>query len=373
METFGLYIHIPFCHSKCSYCDFYSMRMKPDMEAAFITNLLKEWELRRDEVSGEPDTLYIGGGTPSILSAEGLSRLVTGLGINHGSLSEFTVEVNPEDITPQRASSLRELGVKRVSMGVQSLDDTLLKSIGRRHDSATAIRAYKTLRESGITNISLDLMYGLPGQTIEQWRETLDMMVGTLQPQHLSAYILSYEPGTRMTAMRDIGKVTPLDDDTILEMYAIMCEASREAGYTHYEISNFAKPGFEAVHNSAYWNMSPYIGLGPGAHSYDGKSTRRSNPWNLKEYMSSLQMGQTVYEVEKEDDVTLHNDMVMVGLRIRRGLDLNGWPQYRDRWVELTRPFIESGEMLITADRLVVAEESWPMCDTYISQLLIVE
>ncbi len=164
----GLYIHIPFCHSKCSYCDFYSMPLRQELENAYIDALLAEWRMRRDEIRQPITTIYLGGGTPSILSDANLSRLVSGLNINIDSLSEFTIEVNPEDITPQRASLLGSLGINRVSMGVQSLDDKLLQTIGRRHESHTAIRAYETLRSCGFGNISLDLMYGLPTQTLMQ-------------------------------------------------------------------------------------------------------------------------------------------------------------------------------------------------------------
>ncbi len=370
----GLYIHIPFCHSKCSYCDFYSMPLRQELENAYMDALLAEWRMRRDEIRQPITTIYLGGGTPSILSDANLSRLVSGLDLDIDSLSEFTIEVNPEDITPQRASLLGSLGINRVSMGVQSLDDKLLQTIGRRHESHTAIRAYETLRSCGFGNISLDLMYGLPTQTLMQWEQTLHMMLDKLHPEHLSAYILSYEPGTRMTAMRDAGKLKPIDDETTIGMYHLLCQMSRDYGYGHYEISNFALPGREARHNAAYWDMSPYIGLGPGAHSFDGISTRRSNPWNLRKYISSLSSGFTVCEEEKEDAVTLHNDIVMVSLRTRRGLDLVKWHEHADRWLDAARPYLASGEMILTDDRrLVISEYAWPMADTYISELLMVD
>lgn len=370
----GLYIHIPFCHSKCSYCDFYSMPLRQESEDTYIEALLKEWSLRRHEVAEPVSTLYLGGGTPSILSDANLTRLIEGLGLELSTLTESTIEVNPEDITPHRARLLHALGLNRVSMGVQSLDNRLLESIGRRHDSLTAIKAYETLRSCGMSNISLDLMYGLPSQSMDQWEQTLRTMLESLHPEHLSAYILSYEPGTRMTAMRDTGKLNPLDDEMTLAMYTLLCDMSRDAGYVHYEISNFALPGREARHNSSYWDMSPYIGLGPGAHSFDGKSTRRSNPWNLKKYIAALSAGHTVCEKEREDDDTLHNDIVMVGLRTNRGLDLALWPEYAGRWLNLSRQAIDSGEMAITGDNhLVISERAWPMADTFISRLLIVD
>ena len=369
----GLYIHIPFCHSKCSYCDFYSMPLKHGMEDDYIDALLKEWELRHSELRNPPVTVYLGGGTPSILSDANLSKLLHGIGMNEmADLSEATIEVNPEDVTPARASMWRGLGINRVSMGIQALDDRLLAAIGRRHDSHTAIKAYDTLREAGFGNISLDLMYGLPSQTLEQWHRTLDVMLHRLHPEHLSAYMLSYEHGTRMTAMRDAGKIKPVDDDTVLSMYAMLCDMSRDAGYSHYEISNFALPGCESRHNSSYWDMSPYVGLGPGAHSFDGISIRRSNPWNIKTYIAALSKGITDYEEEQEDAATLHNDLVMVSLRTDRGLALECWPEYAERWMRISQPLIDSGDMALTGGRLAIAERSWPMSDAFISDLLIV-
>lgn len=296
----GLYIHIPFCHSKCSYCDFYSMPLRHEVENAYIDALLREWELRHRELEISPTTIYLGGGTPSILSDANLTRLLQGIGIDRlAALSEVTIEVNPEDVTPQRASLLRESGINRVSMGVQSLDDDLLKAIGRRHDSHTAVKAYETLRAAGFSNISLDLMYGLPSQSMTQWEETLHSMLGRLHPEHLSAYILSYEHGTRMTAMRDAGKLTPVDDDTILQMYSLLCDMSREAGYDHYEISNFALPGHKSRHNSAYWDMSPYIGLVPGRTASTAFLSDAPIRGIWKAYISALSEGHTAYEEEK--------------------------------------------------------------------------
>lgn len=369
----GLYIHIPFCHSKCSYCDFYSMPLREEIETQYVDALLKEWQMRKDEIDEPISTLYLGGGTPSILSDSNLFRLIEGLDIDISSLDEVTIEANPEDITPQKVATFKAAGLHRVSMGIQSLDDKLLAAIGRRHDAATALTAYETLREGGIDNISLDLMYGLPDQDIRQWQQTLCRMLDTLHPEHLSAYILSFEPGTRMTAMRDAGKLTSPDEDRIVEMYMLLCDMARQAGYEHYEISNFSLPGRKAKHNSAYWTLAPYIGLGPGAHSFDGKSTRRSNPWNIRQYISCIHDGNTFFESECEDENTLHNDIVMTALRTSRGLDMRRWPQYAARWMRIADRFIAQGAMEVTDSRLVLTEPSWLMADDYISHFLIVD
>lgn len=369
----GLYIHVPFCHSKCSYCDFYSMPLRKEIENMYVDTLLKEWQMRKDEIDAPISTLYLGGGTPSILSDTNLNRLIQGLDIDIASLSEVTIEANPEDITPQKVEAFKASGIRRVSMGIQSLDDTLLETIGRRHNSLSAIKAYENLRKGGIDNISLDLMYGLPTQSLIQWENTLHTMLEIMHPEHLSAYILSFEPGTRMTAMRDAGKLTAPDEDLIIEMYTILCMMARDRGYVHYEISNFSLPGYEARHNSAYWNMSPYIGLGPGAHSFDGKSTRRSNPWNINRYISCISADSIFCETEEEDANTIHNDIVMTSLRTSRGLDMLRWHKYAAQWMRVAHKFIAEGTMKLTGHRLALTEKAWLMADDYISHFLIVD
>lgn len=369
----GLYIHVPFCHSKCSYCDFYSMPLRREIENMYVDTLLKEWQMRKDEIDAPISTLYLGGGTPSILSDTNLNRLIQGLDIDIASLSEVTIEANPEDITPQKVEAFKASGIRRVSMGIQSLDDTLLETIGRRHNSLSAIKAYENLRKGDIDNISLDLMYGLPTQSLIQWENTLRTMLEIMHPEHLSAYILSFEPGTRMTAMRDAGKLTAPDEDLIIEMYTILCMMARDRGYVHYEISNFSLPGYEARHNSAYWNMSPYIGLGPGAHSFDGKSTRRSNPWNINRYISCISAGSIFCETEEEDANTIHNDIVMTSLRTSRGLDMLRWHKYAAQWMRVAYKFIAEGTMKLTGHRLALTEKAWLMADDYISHFLIVD
>lgn len=305
----GLYVHIPFCRSKCAYCDFYSGPLRSFDEAKYAEALLLELSARRREVD-EFHTAYIGGGTPSSLHPEVFAPF---LALADG---ERTVEVNPEDITDDYARGLRDVGVNRVSMGVQSLVDGELAAIGRRHDAARAVRAFEILRKAGFDNISLDLMYGLPGQTLESWEKSLHGVLA-LGPEHLSAYILSYEPGTLLHTRLVAGKIREADDALIGQMYAALCDAASDAGFSHYEISNFARPGFEAQHNSAYWTMTPYLGLGPGAHSFDG-SVRRANVASLRDYM----MCPTgAFEVEEETENERHNDVVMTALRTSRGLD----------------------------------------------------
>lgn len=360
----GIYVHIPFCHSKCAYCDFYSMPHTRTAEE-YVQALTSEWQLRRHEVSEPFETVYIGGGTPSILAPAQLRRIIEVLPTQ--GLREFTLEANPEDVTPDSVKAWRNMGINRISMGIQSLDDECLKRIGRRHDSATALRAVDTLQDAGITEISLDVIYGLPGQDLDSWRSTLGTLIERC-PQHLSAYALSVEPGTRLYAAVAAGKWTPADDELYARMYDILCEYTAHAGYIHYEISNFALPGHTAVHNSHYWDMTPYIGLGPGAHSWDGH-TRRVNAPNLTQYLKKLAAGHTAYDIEDESNADRVNDMIFTALRTDKGLDIQRLPE----------PFRHEFESLATHCCALVHEgtivripqDKWLVSDAIIRDLLI--
>lgn len=350
----GLYIHVPFCRSKCAYCDFYSIGGSPERHKAYLNALVAEWEMRRGELPGPTSTIYIGGGTPSVIHPDLWRPILDRLPQPQG---EFTIEANPDDVTPEWVEAIHSLGVNRVSMGVQSLDSGLLSLMGRRHSPSRAIEAVKTLRRGGIDNISLDLIYGIPGQTIAKWEESLSEIL-RLRPEHLSAYILSYEPGTRLTRMAEEGQIIPLTDDAVLEMYTHLCETTLEAGYLHYEISNFALPGHQARHNSSYWDGTPYLGLGPGAHSWDGKRTRRANPSSLRQWSEALAAGRAPFEEEIETDDSLFNDTVITHLRTSFGIKAT--PQL----TALAAPFLRDGSMLLRDGYLRIAEASWPVADS---------
>lgn len=347
----GLYIHIPFCRAKCAYCDFYSGPLRGFEPEAYIEALHREFGARRNEVD-EINTIYIGGGTPSTVSPELFATLLT------QGVGERTVEVNPEDITPQYAEALLAAGANRVSMGIQSFNDAELRAVGRRHTASKAIEAYKQLREAGFDNISLDLIYGLPEQDLNSWKRNLETVL-ELKPEHLSAYLLSYEPGTRLEAMRRNGRISEASEETACQMYALLCEMTRKEGFNHYEISNFAQPNREAKHNSSYWDMTPYLGLGPGAHSFDG-TLRRYNPSNLKAYMENP-AGAAV--IDEETDTNRFNDILITSLRTARGLS----PEL------LSLKERAKAEQLLTATpdgRLRIAEADWLRSDAIILQLL---
>lgn len=373
----GIYIHIPFCHSKCYYCDFYSRPCRPDGTAAhadYIGALAAEWNSRSNELTEPVHTIYIGGGTPSIVAPELFRPLLDVLPVE--GVEEFTIEANPEDVTPQWAEAIRRLGINRVSMGAQSMIDSELKAVGRRHTAADTLKAYKILRRSGFENISLDLIYGLPGQTVETWRQSLDTLL-ELRPEHLSAYSLTYEEGTRLNAMRLAGKVAPASDSMTEEMYHLLCARTASAGYSHYEISNFALPGKHAWHNSSYWDFTPYLGLGVAAHSFDGIGIRRVNPPDIAAYISTVRAGEIFFTTEKETPTDLYNDYVITHLRTLHGIDLTALEMrfgadLARRFNNDIAPHAVVGLIELNQGRWRIAPAAWLVSDAILRDLIII-
>lgn len=353
----NIYVHIPFCRRKCIYCDFYSVGEKLAVWPDLVDALLDEAARRIPEEKGNvshtgstahwPSTIYIGGGTPSLMPPDEFKRLAEGLkGYFDSEPEEFTIEVNPDDVSEEMAKVWREAGVNRVSMGVQSLNDSELIAIGRRHDSQQAVEAYKILRRH-FDNISLDLMFGLPGQTRESLRDTLKGFIA-MKPEHLSAYSLMYEEATALTRMRDSGKISEATDTDSCQMFSMICGMLAEAGYERYEISNYSKPGRRSLHNSLYWQGVPYIGLGPGAHSYDGNRCRRSNLPDVKAYMR----GEVSTQCETLSDDELREEMVMTRLRTAEGLSLDEYgerfgPRLLARLEKEARQWLEAGQLIL--------------------------
>ncbi len=367
-----LYIHVPFCHAKCAYCDFYSTPRREWMEA-YIDSLLHEWQLRGSEAPDGFDTIYIGGGTPSSLPISLLARLLAELPPSAGQLKEFTIEANPEDVTADWVKFIcEETMIDRVSMGIQSFSDNELRAISRRHSASEAIDAYRRLRQGGVRNISCDLIYGLPSQSLDSWKRSLDTLV-SLHPEHISAYLLSYEDGTRLSAMLSAGKIAETEETVILNMYRYLCDTLRVAGYQHYEISNFALPGMKAVHNSSYWDGSIYIGLGPGAYSWDG-TNRSYNPSDLKRYIACR--GENFKVIEHESFDNRFNDTVMTALRTSRGLNLVelessfGTEAVSELRSELP-PLIANGHITLNSKGiLTIPEEHWLISNSIILPLI---
>ena len=260
-----LYLHVPFCATKCRYCAFYSAPGKTDRMSAFVDAVLAELQPWADRLA--PKTIFIGGGTPSLLPAPLLRQLFAGLP-RDPELIEWTVECNPATVTPEKMAAFQEAGVNRISLGVQSLDDALLQTLGRIHTAATAVATYRDLRAAGFDNLNLDLMFGLPGQTLEQWRTTLEQAI-ELQPDHFSTYCLSFEEDTEFWKLFQAGQLRH-NSEQELAMYELTIDTLAAAGYRQYEISNFAKPGRECQHNIAIWEGRDYLGVGPSACSTVG-------------------------------------------------------------------------------------------------------
>lgn len=349
----GLYIHIPLCVSRCIYCDFYS---NTDRSVAhrLVDGLCAEMRMRQPYLKGESvRTIYLGGGTPSVLPIHELERLFQTAGeLFDLQLDEVTIECNPDDVTPEYAAALAALPVNRVSMGVQSFNDADLKMINRRHSAQQALNAVECLNSAGITNISIDLIYGLPSQTVEGWQHNLDVATSLGVP-HLSAYSLTYEEGTVLYRLMEQGKVSPVSEDLSLQFYQMLCSSLKKAGYEHYEISNFSLPGMEAKHNSSYWNGTPYLGIGPSAHSFNGVS-RQWNVADTNAYLAAIECGKLDCEVENLSPAEAFNDRVLTSLRTARGLDLvrlkADFPQFYDQCMRAAMVSVNAGHLQISQD-----------------------
>lgn len=377
-----IYLHVPFCGSFCTYCDFYSEICRGGRAFnEYADAVLKEVNDRREEICmnmsapGAVNTLYIGGGTPSVLPLDVLRRIVDALlssrSLRRGEntvgaqspFEEFTVEVNPEDIVEKGGEYVRgllETGVDRVSMGIQSFDDGILRWMNRRHSAAGAVEAFRILRRCGVRNISVDLIFGLSQLADDVWKDTIERAL-ELAPEHISAYQLSIEEGSALAKLVADGRYIEASDEQCRHQYDVLCQTLRQAGYHHYEISNFAKPGFEAVHNSAYWSRVPYIGLGPGAHSLTGDI----RSWNSQELPhrstdgSPATYSRTSETLSPED---IRVERIMLSLRTDKGLEAAELYSLADRAVInslLSEGALEKqgGSIRIPESRLFTSDE----------------
>ncbi len=377
-----IYLHVPFCGSFCTYCDFYSEICRGGRAFnEYADAVLKEVNDRREEICmnmsapGAVNTLYIGGGTPSVLPLDVLRRIVDALlfsrSLRRGEntvgvqspFEEFTVEVNPEDIVEKGGEYVRgllETGVDRVSMGIQSFDDGILRWMNRRHSAAGAVEAFRILRRCGVRNISVDLIFGLSQLADDVWKDTIERAL-ELAPEHISAYQLSIEEGSALAKLVADGRYIEASDEQCRHQYDVLCQTLRQAGYHHYEISNFARPGFEAVHNSAYWSRVPYIGLGPGAHSLTGDI----RSWNSQDLPHRSPDGfpatySRTSETLSPEDIRV--ERIMLSLRTDKGLEAAELYSLADRAVInslLSEGALEKqgGSIRIPESRLFTSDE----------------
>lgn len=376
----GIYIHIPFCASRCIYCDFYSTT-SGNKTAQYVQALCQEIRERKDFFLPTQTlrTIYIGGGTPSQLSPTELRQIFDCLEQNFPlqQVDEITLEANPEDLTLAFVQSLTAMTpVNRISMGVQSFIDEELTLLHRRHDSRRPEEAIGFLRAHGIRNISIDLMYGLPGQTIDSWETSVRKAIA-LEVEHLSAYCLSIEKGTALKQKVDTGKLTVANEEETLHMAARLRHLLTEAGFEQYEISNYARSGLYSRHNSSYWSGEAYLGLGPGAHSFDGKQCRSWNAADLSSYLS----GKRNRESEQLSETDLYNETIMLRLRTRQGLflpefmqRLSNAPQLQELFWEQLPVLKRQGWLKETADSHVsLTEAGLDMADEVIRRLFYIE
>mgnify|MGYP002520686777 CR=1 FL=1 len=375
----GVYVHIPFCKSRCKYCDFYSTTLL-GRRGEYVDAVMEEWTMGKAQgaMGNDIETVYIGGGTPSLLDVEDLQRLLEVLPVENAK--EITIEANPGDITREKARAWRAMGVNRLSIGIQSFDDDELRLIGRRHTAAQAREAVRIAREEGFDNISVDLMYGLPwgikneelrmkngklrkaNNAVELLRNDVEELL-LLNVEHISTYCLSYEEGTAMTRMLERGEIEEVDEDTENLMFDYIVARLTQAGYEHYEVSNFARPGKRSWHNSNYWNDTPYIGLGAGAHSYDGVH-RYWNPSDIDLYIRGALAHDLQREQETLTDEQRHTERVMLGLRTAEGIALSDVDETK------ALPYLRRGLLQQKGNRLAATTEGYHILNRIIEDLI---
>lgn len=368
----GLYVHIPFCESRCVYCGFYSTTL-PALRERYVEAICKEMELRKGECPEPMETVYLGGGTPSVLSGAELDRLF--LYINKVFLKgsdtrsmEITMECNPDDIC--KDGFRLPPTVNRVSMGAQTFADERLRLLRRRHTSEQVRIAVHRLRHMGIGNISVDLMFGFPQETLADLNHDLDEIL-RLGVEHISAYSLMYEEGTPFYRMREQGEIEEIDEELSLQMYDTLIRRLEEAGFEQYEISNFARPGFRSRHNSSYWHQVPYVGIGAAAHSFNGRDTRSWNVADIRQYIASIEKGERPSEAETLDENTQYDDLITTSMRTREGLDIRALkPRYKEHLLKRSKRFVDARLLHLDGHHLHLTRAGLYISDGIMSELM---
>ena len=380
----GIYIHVPFCASRCIYCGFYTTTTLSSQDR-LVRALCSELDMRRDYLLDKVaptssitiDTIYLGGGTPSQLSQENLLRLFDAIynkveqvpTFHISPTPEVTMECNPDDLTPQFVQTIARLPVNRVSMGVQTFSDERLNFLRRRHKATDIEPAIQRLRQVGIGNISIDLIFGFPKQTVNEWATDLQKAI-ELDVEHISAYSLMYEEGTPLFRLLEQQRVSEIADSQSLDMFNLLVDTLTTNHYEHYEISNFAREGFRSRHNASYWQGIPYLGLGPSAHSYDGNS-RQWNVSNLRKYMDAIENGTVPMEKETLDEDTKYNDWITTALRTKEGLDLNLLSEvHREYLLRAAEPHLREGNLVLTNNTIALSRAGIFISDSVMSDLV---
>lgn len=371
----GIYLHIPFCKKRCIYCDFFSTTRK-EQKTAYIRALCHELTDRKNYLKGEPiETIYLGGGTPSQLAKEDFEAIFSHIYKVYKVTpnAEITLEANPDDLTSEYISMLRTFPFNRISMGIQTFQETTLKQLQRRHTADQAIRAFQGCRTAGFQNISIDLMYGLPGETLTSWKKDLKQAL-SLHPEHISAYHLIYEEGTPLWKLREQHKVEEADEDLSVSLFGTLIDELTTAGYEHYEISNFCRPGKYSRHNTSYWRGIPYLGCGPSAHSFNG-TTREWNVSSIDLYIKGLEGNRRDFETESLNQTTRYNEFIITTIRTVWGTPIEKLKQEfgNELWEycrKMSAPYLENGKLEIHEGALRLTREGIFISDSIMSDLL---
>ena len=373
----SLYIHIPFCQSRCIYCGFYSTT-RLALRSQYVAALVQEMQMRN--AGSDICTVYLGGGTPSQLTIDQLRTIIYNINKVYrvAEDAEITIECNPDDVSEEYASALSSMGFNRVSLGAQTFDDNRLRMIRRRHNAQQVDNAVELLRKAGIHNISIDLMFGFPGETLADWQSDISHAIA-LQPQHISAYSLMFEEGTPLQRMLSEGTVSEPDEELSLQMFESLVAKLTAAGYEHYEISNFAQRStlnaqrstYRSKHNSNYWRNIPYIGLGAAAHSYD-LHQRSWNMADISEYIRIIGTGKRpIEDCETIDPDTHYNDIVTTAMRTREGISLEMLtPEQRRYLLDAARPMAERGLLTITPTHVSLTHRGIFVSDSVMTELI---
>lgn len=373
----GIYLHIPFCKTRCIYCDFYSTT-RSELRDRYVEALCHELEIRKDYLNGETiETIYFGGGTPSQLTEKDFTLIFDTIQKYFGMeyCREITLEANPDDLNMEYLKMLSKFPFNRISMGIQTFNDKTLRLLKRRHNTSQAIEAIQNCRKAGFQNISIDLIYGLPGETLESWENDLHEAI-CLDVEHLSAYHLIYEEGTPIYSMLQKRQINEVDEDTSVQFFSLLIQKLKDAGYEHYEISNFCKPGKYAQHNTSYWKSIPYLGCGPSAHSFNLK-TREWNISSIDSYIKGIEEGKRVFEIEELDCIARYNEFVITSLRTMWGIPIKRIKaefgmQMWQYCMKLATPYIENGKLEIIDGSLRLTKEGIFISDGIMSDLLYV-